>query len=423
MKILWLCNVILPEIASTLQKKIPVTGGWISGLSNYLVKMDDAIFAFCFPINYETKIKKGNLGRHLFYGFPQNKPYLNYYDIKTESYFQTIIDDFEPDLVHIFGTEYPHSLAMTKIFNDPRRTIISIQGLVSIYALHYTANLPVNIQLRYTIRDLIKNDNILHQRKRFYQRGKYEIKAINNVNNIIGRTTWDKACISQINRNASYYLCNETLRDEFYKHKWNLDKCNKYSIFISQSYYPIKGFHFALQALRIILNEFPNVKLYTTGQNLLKLRSVDKLKISSYQLYIKELINKLHLENNICFLGELDEKQMCQRYLLSHVFVSPSSIENSSNSIGEAMLLGVPSVISDVGGVKDFFNHNIDGFLYQADAPYMLAYHVCEIFNNDQLALSISDHAHKHALQTHSKINNAERLMYIYKSILNSKNK
>lgn len=71
---------------------------------------------------------------------------------------------------------------------------------------------------------------------------------------------------------------------------------------------------------------------------------------------------------------------MKERYLKSQVFVLPSSIENSPNSLGEAMLLGVPCIASDVGGVRCLMTHSVEGLIYPADDPRLLAYDICEMF-------------------------------------------
>ena len=128
-------------------------------------------------------------------------------------------------------------------------------------------------------------------------------------------------------------------------------------------------------------------------------------------------IKKYNLEKNVVFLGALDEKAMCERYLKSHVFISPSSIENSPNSVGEAMILGTPTVTSDVGGVKTLFRHNEDGFIYQADAPYMLADCIIKIFESDELAKVFSENARKHASVTHNRENNLKTMIKIYEEI------
>ena len=94
-----------------------------------------------------------------------------------------------------------------------------------------------------------------------------------------------------------------------------------------------------------------------------------------------------------------------------------SSIENSPNSLGEAMILGVPCVASDVGGVADLLKHKEEGFVYQTDARYMLAHYVCEIFAYDELALEFSAKARMHVIKTHNKEENTKSMMEIYREI------
>ena len=129
-------------------------------------------------------------------------------------------------------------------------------------------------------------------------------------------------------------------------------------------------------------------------------------------------MKKYTLEGSVIYTGLLDEKKICQRYLRSNVFVCPSSIENSSNSLGEAMLLGVPSVASYVGGIPDMLKDKEEGFLYQHDAPYMLARYVCEIFEKEALAFKFSKNARTHALKTHDRDENTRKLIAIYREIL-----
>jgi glycosyltransferase involved in cell wall biosynthesis len=421
LKILWLVNIILPPIAQNLSISFSNSGGWLTGLSNDLLKCENIELAVCFPMSNEIKLIKGKVDNLIYYGFPQKAISNINYDITTEKYLKEIISDFKPDIVHIFGTEFSHSLAMTKAFNNPEKTIINIQGLVSICSKHYYANLPNNVVDRFTFRDFIKQDNIAQQAKKFYKKGKYEIEAIKNANHIVGRTDWDRACTMQINPNAKYHFCNETLRDEFYKHTWDINECGKYSIFISQGNYPIKGLHFILEALPEIIKRFPKTHLYVAGGNIIKNDTLmDKVKLSSYGKYILELIKKYKLSDFITFTGSLNEQQMCERFLKSNVFVSASSIENSPNSVGEAMILGVPTISSDVGGVKNMLYHNVDGFLYQHDAPYMLAYYVCKIFESDELANLLSENAIKHARMTHNRQNNLENMLRIYEEVANN---
>lgn len=421
MNILWLTNIALPEASLLMNEKTLPFGGWFVSASQYLANEMRMEVSVAFP-------KIGLYDVHIYKGKK-----INYYPFRPigiknielnwpKTHINKILDQVEPDIVHIFGTEYAHTLAMVNACNDQNITaVISIQGLVSIYAKHYMARVPSHIQNKFTVRDFLKQDNLKQQQRKFADRGRLEIEALQKVKHVIGRTTWDRACISQINPGAKYHFCNETLRDEFYKHRWDIDRCERHTIFVSQGSYPIKGLHFMLEAMPLILKQFPDTKLYIGGTDIIHSDTLkDRLKRSSYGRYIEELIERYRIENCVKFTGILDEKQMCDRYLRSNVFVCPSSIENSPNSLGEAMILGVPCISSYVGGVGDMLKDKEEGFIYPADAPYMLAYYVCEMFQNDELALKLSAKAREHAQRTHDAIINNDTLISIYKEIAES---
>lgn len=413
---------MMPEVSELMNQSPSPFGGWLINTSKALSLQEHIELSIAFPKVHFKKVKQLRGSKINYFVFPpikMNDEELVHNNIDLKN----ILKEVQPDLVHIFGTEFAHSLAMINVCRGLGiETVINIQGLVSIIAKHYTANLPVKIQHRFTFRDFIKQNNIRQQQKEFERRGLIEIEAIQKTNHIIGRTTWDQACSSQINPHATYHFCNETLREEFYKHKWRLEKCERYSIFMSQAAYPIKGLHYMLEALPLVIRKYPETKLYIAGPDITASSSIkERLKKTSYSKYIAELIKKYNLKDNVFFTGLLNEKQMCERYLKSNVFVCPSSIENSPNSLGEAMILGVPCVASDVGGVSDLIVNKVEGFVYQADAPYMLAYYIGEVFGNDELALYFSGNARNRALKTHDYVTNTNCLIEIYETILKKK--
>lgn len=413
-----MCNIMLPKIANDLKREQTVFGGWLSSLANEIENVDSITLSVCFPITKTSEIIHGHINKISYYGFPSSKFEPHIYDKETENYLKSIIDDFEPDIVHIWGTEFPHSLSLIKVFNSPNKTVISIQGLVSIYKMHYYSNLSFSTIKSLTLRDFLKRDNIKKQSYKYSLRGNFEIDSLKNIKYTIGRTTWDKACIEKINPKINYFYCNETLREQFYLKKWDISKCIKHSIFVSQANNPIKGFHNLLEALPDVIKKFPDTHIYTTGVSPIEILSFsNRIKLTSYQKYLRNKIRSLKLESYITFLGTLNENEICDRYLKSHVFVLPSSIENSPNSLGEAMILGVPCIASYVGGVPDMLLHNIDGFLYQYDAPYMLSYYINRIFENNDLAVKFSNNSRIHALETHNTEKNTNRIIEIYNEI------
>ena len=415
--ILWLCNVILPDIANEFNISTAASGGWLHSLSKQLKKDPNIDFAVCFANKNLAKIKKhGCLDGIKFWCFDAQ-------NLSNSELFKKIIDEFTPDVIHIFGTEMHHSYEMINLCEKNGivdRTVISIQGLKSICAKHYYAGLPQLVINSFSLRDFLRFDNIRRQQKIFYKQGLEEISTLSKAIHIIGRTDWDEACVKRINPNIKYHFCNETLRPAFYNHQWNFEKCEKHSIFVSQCNYPIIGFHLMLEAMVDIVKRYPNAHLYTTGLNPLKVSFKQKLTQTYYQKYIGKLIKKYHLEDYVTFLGYLDEHQMCDRFLKSHVFVSCSSIENSPNSVGEAMLLGTPVVSSDVGGVKNMLTHNKEGFIYPYDEPYMIAYYISRYFEDSSLCEKMSQATRTHAQVTHDIKLNYEKLLTIYNNIVNS---
>ena len=412
MKILWLCNVILPIISKHLSLPVSNAGGWLDGLSEELIKTNNIDFYVCFPNNEKKSEISGSFNNISYFGFNQSNNLSNQ--------FVKILEDYNPDIIHIFGTEYKHTFEMvnaSKHLNLLNKTVISIQGLVSYYAKHYYADLPFSVIYSCTLRSLRLKNNIARGKHIFEKKGYYEIESIRNSKNIIGRTDWDYACATQINPNIQYFFCNETLRSDFYSGKWTYQNCQKHSIFISQAYYPIKGFHKFIETAAILKKEYPDLHIYTTGSKYEMRPIYMSFHNMPYQNYLAKLIKKYNLENSITFLGSLSAKEMKKYFLKSNVFVLPSIIENSPNSLGEAMLLGVPCVSSDVGGVKNMLVHSQEGFIYPYNEPYVAAYYIKKIFDNPSLASNLSNAAQTHALITHSKEINNDTLLNIYNKI------
>lgn len=412
MRVLWLCHFLLPALAEEFQKPAPPYGGWITGLLNDLRQNNNIEMKIC---SLTGENKHGIVDGIEYWGYKQEADNI--------SYFKEVIKESKPDIIHIWGTETKRSLEMMQVAYSHHledHTVISIQGLVSVIGkYHYYAYLPPKVVNSHRLVEIRYGHSIKQDCDDFIADGKYELQTLNLAKNVIGRTDWDNACVKQINANVKYYHCGESLRDSFYQAEWNLTKTEKHSIFISQANYPLKGAHIMLEAMPFVLKQFPDAKLYLTGESPLTAFQTfhGRIRQRSYPRYLAQLITKYHLEDHVFFTGLLKEEDMRDRYLKSHVFVSPSSIENSSNSIGEAMLLGMPVVASDVGGVKNFMEHDKEGYLYQSDAPYMLAYYICKVFDDDDRAVKMGQCARKHALLSYDREKNLKDMLQIYQEI------
>ena len=423
MRVLWLCNIMLQVIADSLGLPASNKEGWLSGLAKWICKEPSAeleeriTLGVCFPAQ---KSLQGEAAGISYYGFVEDTIHPERYDKALEERLKYITEDFKPDIVHCFGTEYPHTLAMTRAFSKPQRTLIGIQGLCFVYADAYMADLPQRICRRTLLRDFLKRDNLIMQQKKYRMRGEYEKEALRGACHVTGRTDWDRYFTKLINPAASYHFMNETLRAPFYGPRWLGEACEPYSIFVSQGNYPIKGLHYLLQALPEVLLKYKEAHVYVAGDKITAYTTLkEKLKISNYGKYLLELLHQNQLEDKVTFLGRLNTEEMLERYLKSQVFLSPSAIENSPNSVGEAMLLGMPVISSDVGGVHNMLKNEEEGLLYKADDIHALAECICRVFSTQGYpeAVKMGEHARAHALETHDGEKNSRRLLEIYHEI------
>lgn len=412
MKVLWLCNGPTTSISRKLKHANGI--GWIDGALDGLLEKKDIKIAISFPYKGIKQIMEEETDGVQYYIFPQSPYRPNIYWKTYEQFFERIINRYKPDIVHIWGTEYSHSLSMARVASEKAQVIVNIQGLCSVIPRHYYAYMPIKEIIKTTPRDIVLKDSIIQQKRRFVLQGENEIRTLQLVKNVIGRTDWDRACVKEINKEIHYFQCNESLRNAFYKYTWDFKKCSKHTIFSSQSYYPLKGFHLLIEALSIVLEKFPDTVVYTTGTSPI---TKPIIRTSGYDLYIKKLIKKHKLKDHIVYLPYQTQEQMVERYLDANIFVLPSSIENSPNSLGEAMLVGTPCIAADVGGVNNFIKHRETGYLYQSDAPYMLAYYIIKVFEENEITVKMSENAKKAAARIFDRKRNAERLVDIYQQI------
>ncbi len=428
MKVLWVCNIMLPAIAKQLGLPYSNREGWLTGLLEKVMQeqqRNKISLAIAFPIaeemgNVDKELPLGEGRSCRIYGFIENLDTPEIYDAKIEERMKEIVKDFKPDVVHIFGTEFPHSLACVRAFRRPSRTLIGIQGLISACADVYMADLPGNVQRKVTFRDFVRKDSIRQQQRKFRKRGIYEKEVIRMTGHITGRTDFDREQTAKINPEAKYHFLNETMRGCFYRDRWKAGTCVPHRIFLSQGDYPLKGFHYLLKAMPFVLEQYPDAHICVAGSNILKEETwQDKLKLPAYAKYLKKLIKENHLEEKVTMLGRLDAESMKEQFLLSHVFVCPSALENSPNSLSEAMLLGVPCVAADVGGIHNLLIDGGDGLLYPAGNVEELAKQIIEIFSKETISEQFSDNARKHARKTHDADQNYYKLMQIYREIVN----
>lgn len=419
MKILWLVNIVMPELAEHLGQTSTVFGGWLIGAMN-AVRAAGHQMVIC-----TTRDDPKLCGRYEVQG-------VTYYIVPTgdvpsmQASFRPILEQEQPDVVHLYGTEFEHTWALASL-TDPNRTLVSVQGLVSYYAEHVFGGVPEKIAcdnvLHRLLRRLHKGGHSIELQKQSYLARAYaEVNTLKRVRYVNGGTAWGDGCARLLQPDVNLLPCELILRNSYYDGRvWDPKSMEKRSIFTIYTY-PIKGFDMFLHGLKWIVERFPDTHVYVAG-NRCGYRSFHGLKkkimdlAPDYDWYVQGLIEKYGLQDHITFLGYLSEEQMHEQLLNSNVFVSASAIENHSTALGEAMISGVPSVASCVGGLQEMISHGEDGYLYPFNEPYMMAEYVCRIFEDSDQAKLFSKKGHDHAARTYNKEQNCRDLLNMYQII------
>jgi hypothetical protein len=107
---LWLCSTVTPEIAKQIGIKSAVNVSWIVNALEALKIQEGLKVGICFPSSFK-EIKSGTADGVDYFAFPQEVSDPTVYNPKLEGYFYEILSEFNPDVIHIWGTEYPHTLS------------------------------------------------------------------------------------------------------------------------------------------------------------------------------------------------------------------------------------------------------------------------------------------------------------------------
>jgi glycosyltransferase involved in cell wall biosynthesis len=393
-------------------------GGWIASLEKEVAKIEGIQLgvAFHYGNQREHKFEIGST-KYFPIPYPKTKKKLRGFffrwnhtiepDNVTEDYVK-IINDFSPDIIQVFGTESPFGM-LIPLINIP--TIIHIQGNLIVCNYKWYSGISSFDVLRYSrYKELLKGFGLFHLKFLFSKRANRELKIMNDAKYYIGRTDWDRRICKVLSPDSTYFHCEELLREEFYKTEpWKKPEAKKIRIVSLISPMIYKGLETVLVAISILKGN----KNYEFEWNIIGMRGTEEI------VSIIEKTKRMAFHNfNINFKGSLEPNKVIAELLNSHLYVHPSHIENSPNSVCEAMLLGMPVIATYSGGTPSIVTNGFDGLLIQDGDPWSLSGAILELVKDDQMVINLANNARKKALLRHDKTKIRNRIIEIYKKIL-----
>ena len=300
--------------------------------------------------------------------------------------FKALIDDFSPDVIQIWGTEFTFGLDVIAAAGDIP-VCFYIQGVMSSLVMHPLGDIsPMSLFRQLGASSFFKLRSMKKLNKLNAKHLPYEAEMIEKSAGLIVDNDW--TCAQYRHCTNKFYFVPLATNSCFEQASWSTESIDRHTLFtVAGGNCPQKGVHDAVLAVAHLKEKYPDIKLYIPG-NISK-RKPRFLYNSIFIRHINKLIEQYHLQANVSFTGRLSAMEMAQQMKKSNAFVMPSCVETHSSSLREAMLVGAPCVSTDVGSVPEFLHHGKNGFLYRYGESETLAYYLDKIFSSDSLAQSI----------------------------------
>ena len=388
---------------------VRIDGSWIASLQRYLLQMcDDVELGLCFKGG--VGIRKEVLNRTTYYPM-QKHSFWGKFNLrkKDEHYLNCIrwaVEDFKPDIIEVFGSEEMLG-QVYKITNIP--VVLHIQGiLTAIREALFPPEYNYHTDMLSHPLFFLKQWGKVFFLKYFIRR---EQKILLNIKYYMGRTEWDKNVINLLSPKCKYYYCSEILRPTFSQSKdiWHFHNREVIKICTIISNTTYKGSDIILRTAQLLKNAGIRIEWKVCG--------MDDMKFAERLTHIKAK------EENVYPIGKIEGNVLKSILLDSDCYVHPSYIENSSNSICEAQILGVPVIATNVGGTSSLIKDKENGILVPSNDVYMTCTNVIRIANNKVLAEKISRNGFETAQRRHDPQVVVTDLINIYSDILSKQDK
>ncbi|MBS1605124.1 MAG: glycosyltransferase family 4 protein [Bacteroidetes bacterium] len=417
-KVLWFTNTA--SLAAARLNRAVVGGGWIESLERRLQDRDDIRLAVAFAHGKKPQPEKFVEGRTTYYAVgdvrSRARVFLGRHLAMNddELFLWSCIDvirDFQPDVINIFGTEKCYGLLSNRTAVP---VVIHLQGLLSMYEQNYMPRgVGATTLLRHSgAKSLAKATSLLHQYWSFLAAGRREKKIFAVNRNFIGRTDWDRRATELLSPGARYFYGSEILRREFYSATWDKHPAETKTFISTIQPNPYKGLETVLECAAL-LKQRPGFSFrwkvagFPPGHDLVRL--------------FEKKVGVRAADVGVELLGGLGPQQLLAAELDADVFVHPSHIDNSPNSVCEAMLLGMPVVATDTGGTGSLLVSGKEGILIQDGAPSSMAAALIDLTGDYGYAAELGRNARRRALGRHDPDAITDNLIDIYTQVIKKK--
>jgi glycosyltransferase involved in cell wall biosynthesis len=421
MRVLWFANT--PGLSVGHLKISQAAGGWISALQRAVEAVPECELGFVFYT--ERAMAPFEFGKTWYYpvqmlGSSKGKRLMNRIAGRAETdenlpAFLTAVEQFKPDIIHVHGTEFPFGLILREVRKIP--VVVSIQGNLTVYREKYFAGLSLPGLWRgwRTGYPFYGADYKIWRR-----RMEIEQEVLRRTRFVFGRTDWDRRIARVLAPDAEYFHMDEVIRPGFYGLEWaagmraegeNRARGRRTApvFFTTSSPSIYKGFETIIDTARVLVRNGVAFEWRVAG-----LKADDPL----VRLTLAERRMDEFAGLNIRLMGTLSGEAVGDQLLESDAYIQVSHIENSPNSVCEAMLAGVPVIASFAGGTGSLLKDGIHGVLVQDGDPYALAGAMREVIERPEKHTTMAAEARRLAQRRHDPASIVTLMLERYREII-----
>jgi L-malate glycosyltransferase len=177
------------------------------------------------------------------------------------------------------------------------------------------------------------------------------------------------------------------------------------TLFCSRTWESIYGVDVLAKAFVKVAASNPNVNLLLLGGG-------------SQGAHVRQIFMNGGVLDRVHFGGQVSQSDLPRWYHMADVYISPSHVDGSSVTLMEALASGLPCLVSDIPGNREWIEDGVNGWLFRDGDVEDLAEKILSAIKNRKSFKKIGEAARKTAEQKADWKKNFGKLLEAYEKIL-----
>ena len=306
-----------------------------------------------------------------------------------------VLEEYQPDIVHLHTMHQVTPSVLFLLKKYP--TVMTLHGPETyISKLIYLCIRPIDSNYYYDNGkfNLMGRLSLIFN---YIQNFIYKL-AIKNIDLFIAPSRFMQST-AECDLSPIIHLPNFVDLRKFYELK------NNYNLLFVGRVEKVKGIEYLIKAMSLIINVFPEATLTIVGDGFNKQNLLN-------------LTNSLQLDKHIKFVGWVNNKNLDEYYEKASIVVVPSTWPENFGVVAlEAMITGRPVIASRIGGLPEFIDDGLNGYLIEPQNSEQIAEKAIKLFSDEALLKQFGENAHKKA-ETFSIERYTDNMIKVYEDVL-----